>query len=46
MKHFTTFLAFGCFSAALFWGMNTSLESMTRQDCEVNNIQAACASLR
>tara|TARA_R100001594_G_C3851289_1_gene218536 strand:- start:171 stop:362 length:192 start_codon:yes stop_codon:yes gene_type:complete len=43
---------FGCFAlmalfgGALFWGLTTSLEDMTRHDCEVNKIEAACRDLR
>jgi hypothetical protein len=47
---FTEF--FGClalmalFGGALFWGLTTSLEDMTRHDCEVNKIEAACRDLK
>ena len=34
------------FGGALFWGLTTSLEDMTRHDCEVNKIEAACEDLR
>ena len=44
--------ALGCFSlmaifgGALFWGLTTALEDMTRHDCEVNKIEAACKDLK
>ena len=34
------------FGGALFWGLTTSLEDMTRHDCEVNKIEAACRDLK
>tara|TARA_R100001082_G_scaffold84055_1_gene50740 strand:+ start:857 stop:988 length:132 start_codon:yes stop_codon:yes gene_type:complete len=40
------FLLFAAFGAALFWGVNSSLEDMTRHDCEVNKIELACEDLR
>jgi hypothetical protein len=37
---------FGITASLLFFAVTTSaLEDMTRQDCEVNNIPAACAAL-
>ncbi len=40
---FSMFLMFG---GALFLSLNSSLNSMTRHDCEVNKIQAACEELK
>tara|TARA_R100000664_G_scaffold18786_2_gene27897 strand:- start:1597 stop:1725 length:129 start_codon:yes stop_codon:yes gene_type:complete len=40
------FLLFAAFGAALFWGVNSSLSDMTKHDCEVNEIQLACESLK
>ena len=38
---------FGITASLLFFAVTTSaLEDMTRQDCEVNNIQAACLALK
>jgi len=34
------------FGGALFWGLTTTLEDMTRHDCEVNKIEAACRDLK
>jgi len=40
-------LFFGITASLLFFAVTTSaLEDMTRQDCEVNNIPAACAALK
>ena len=43
--------AIGCLTTllllagALYWGLTTALDDMTRNDCEVHKIQAACDSL-
>lgn len=40
------FLLFAAFGAVLFWGVNSSLYDMTKQDCEVNKIEQACNALK
>ena len=34
------------FGGVFWWGLNESLYKMTYQDCHVNQIQEACASLK
>ncbi len=37
------FAIVGCL---FFWALTTTLDDMTRHDCEVNKIEAACRDLR
>ena len=45
MKNLSTITLFILFGGLLYWGLTTSLEDMTRTDCEIHEIEKACEQL-
>jgi hypothetical protein len=46
MKHLTFLSTLLIFGGVFYWATSSSLEDMTRTDCEIHQIEKACEQLR